>query len=86
MPDIRVGTRMWSYVPALARDVELVVTYISAQADFATWSATRTQGGFDIRTFAVKAKPVEEQELRPGMSVLVDWDKIDRPPKMERHR
>lgn len=81
LPDIRVGTRMRSYVPALARDVELVVTYLSAQADFATWSATRTQGGFDVRTFAVKAKPVAENELRPGMSVLVDWDGIDRPPK-----
>ena len=44
LPDIRVGTRMWSYVPALARDVELVVTYISAQADFATWSATAHAG------------------------------------------
>jgi len=86
LPGIRIGTRMASYVPALDRDVELEVSYISAQADFATWSATRTQGGFDIRTFAVKAKPVSENELRPGMSVLVDWDKIDRPPKKVRRR
>ncbi len=86
LPGIRIGTRMASYVPALDRDVELEVSYISAQADFATWSATRTQGGFDIRTFAVKAKPVSENELRPGMSVLVDWDKIDRPPKKARRR
>ena len=53
------------------------MTYISPQADFATWSATRTQGGFDIRTFAVKAKPTTHIEnMRPGMSVLVDWDLI----------
>ena len=38
---------------------------------------TRTQGGFDIRTFAVKAKPTTHIEnMRPGMSVLVDWDLI----------
>lgn len=53
------------------------MTYIAPQADFATWAATRTQGGFDIRTFAVKARPTAPVEnLRPGMSVLVDWDKI----------
>lgn len=48
------------------------------QADFATWAATRTQGGFDIRTFTVKAKPVTCVEyMRPGMSVLVDWSRIE---------
>lgn len=77
MPRIRMGTRMVGYVPALGYDVEFEVTYIAAQADFATWSATRTQGGFDIRTFAVKARPVTKVEyMRPGMSVVVDWDKI----------
>ncbi|WP_295939666.1 efflux RND transporter periplasmic adaptor subunit [uncultured Alistipes sp.] len=79
MPGITVGTRMTGYVPALDKDVEFEVTYIAAQADFATWSATRTQGGFDIRTFAIKAKPTAGVEnIRPGMSVLVDWDKIKR--------
>ena len=79
MPGIRMGLRMSGYVPALDTDVEFEVTYISPQADFATWAATRTQGGFDIRTFAVKAKPVsQEANMRPGMSVLVDWDKIEK--------
>ena len=78
LPKIKVGTRMTAYVPALDRDVELEVNYIAVQADFATWAATRTQGGFDIRTFAVKARPTGDAgQLRPGMSVLVDWDKID---------
>ena len=62
LPAIRVGTRMSGYVPALGYDVEFEVTYIAVQADFATWSATRTQGGFDIRTFAVKAKPTTHIE------------------------
>ncbi len=78
LPKIKLGTRMSGYVPALGYDVEFEVTYIAAQADFATWSATRTQGGFDIRTFAVKARAVSHIEnMRPGMSVLVDWDKIN---------
>ena len=53
LPKITVGMKMTTYVPALDRNVELEVSYISVQADFATWSATRTQGSFDIRTFAV---------------------------------
>ncbi len=77
MPDICVGTRMTGYVPALDSDVELEVSHIAPQADFATWSATRTRGGFDIRTFAVKAVPVRPEEgLRPGMSVVVDWERL----------
>ena len=79
LPGMKLGTRMTGFVPALDRDVEFEVTYIAPQADFATWAATRTQGGFDIRTFAVKARPVSAAEnMRPGMSVLVDWDKIGR--------
>ena len=77
MPKITMGTGMNGYVPALDRTVEFEVTYIAPQAYFATWAATRTQGGFDIRTFAVKVKPTSPVErLRPGMSVLIDWDKI----------
>ena len=77
LPGVRIGTHMQGYVPALGHDVEFEVTYIAPQADFATWAATRTQGGFDIRTFAVKAKAVTaEADMRPGMSVLVDWDRI----------
>lgn len=77
LPKIKIGSKMAAYVPALGRDIIFEVRYISVQADFATWSATRTQGSFDIRTFAVKAYPMGNAEgLRPGMSVLVDWDKL----------
>ena len=79
LPGISMGMHLTGYVPALDADVELEVTYIAPQADFATWAATRTQGGFDIRTFAIKARPVSQVEnMRPGMSVLVDWDQIRR--------
>lgn len=77
LPKIHIGTEMVGYVPALDRDVALVVDYISVQADFATWAATRTQGGFDVRTFNIKARMKEQTEgLRPGMSVIVNWDNI----------
>ncbi len=77
LPKIHIGTEMVGYVPALDRDVALVVEYIAVQADFATWAATRTQGGFDVRTFNIKARMKEQTDgLRPGMSVIVNWDNI----------
>lgn len=77
MPKIKMGKRFMAYVPALDEDIEFEVYYISSQADFATWSATRTQGGFDVRTFNVKTRPVSSvKDLRPGMSAIVDWDNI----------
>lgn len=77
LPKIKIGHAMNAYVPALGKDIELIVKYIAAQADFATWSATRTQGGFDIRTFAVKAYPIVGTDgLRPGMSVLINWNQL----------
>lgn len=77
MPKIKMGTRFTAHVPALDKDVEFVVDFIAPQGDFATWSATRTQGGFDVRTFNVKTRPVSPVEgLRPGMSALIDWNKL----------
>jgi HlyD family secretion protein len=77
LPKIKIGGKMVAYIPALDRDIEFEIRYISVQADFATWSATRTQGDFDIRTFAVKAYPIGNAEgLRPGMSVLIDLNQL----------
>lgn len=73
MEQISLGSRLSGYVPALARNLDFEVCYISAEADFATWSATRARGGFDIRTFEVRAKPIEsESRLLPGMSIVVN--------------
>lgn len=77
LPKIKIGGKIAAYIPALDRDIEFEIRHISVQADFATWSATRTQGSFDIRTFAVKAYPIGNAEgLRPGMSVLIDWNQL----------
>lgn len=78
LPKITMGKKIPAYIPALDRNVELEVSYIAVQADFATWNATRTQGGFDIRTFAIKMKPADGTEnLRPGMSAIVNWSEIE---------
>ena len=62
-------------VPAVGRDgVQVSVTSISALGAYANWRATRATGDFDLRTFQIRARPVEPIEgLRPGMSAIIDW-------------
>ncbi|MCE5265883.1 MAG: efflux RND transporter periplasmic adaptor subunit [Deltaproteobacteria bacterium] len=74
---VRMGDRLTVTVPALGnRPVVLRVTFIAPLGDFATWRATSASGDFDVKTFEVKARPVEAiPGLRPGMSVLLKWDR-----------
>ncbi|MGL5015141.1 MAG: HlyD family secretion protein [Bacteroidales bacterium] len=78
LPKIKVGKMVKGYVPALDEEITLSVSAIAVQAEYATWSATRTKGEFDIRTFEVKMTPQKQRsDLRPGMSVVVNWDTIE---------
>jgi len=55
------------------RKARFKVYYSAPLPDFATWRATRGGAGFDVRTFEVRARPVQPIEgARPGMSVLVE--------------
>jgi len=74
MPGIQLGRRLHGKLPALGmREIEFEVHYIAPMADFATWRSSRDLGGFDLRTFEVRARPVGDgAELRPGMSVLIE--------------
>ncbi|MDE5945564.1 MAG: efflux RND transporter periplasmic adaptor subunit [Rikenella sp.] len=77
LPKIKQGTRFNGYFPALDTTLELAVTYIAAEASYATWAATRTSGEFDVKTFEVHARPTAPVEnLKPGMTVLVDYNSL----------
>ncbi len=78
LADIKMGSTINAKFPALGnKELALKVTYINPLGSFATWSATKTNGDFDMKTFEIHASPVEKVEgLRPGMSAIVDWDKI----------
>ncbi|MBL7968251.1 MAG: HlyD family secretion protein [Prolixibacteraceae bacterium] len=75
MKDVRMGSEIKATIPALGnKEVILKVNYISPLADFATWTATKTSGGFDMKSFEIHAVPMTPIDgLRPGMSVLVNW-------------
>lgn len=74
MPGIAIGARLNGQVPALG-DVTLPyeIYYISPRANYATWRSTRQYSGYDMKTFEVRAHPLQKDDrLRPGMSVLVE--------------
>jgi HlyD family secretion protein len=72
---IKLGDRFDVRIPALAdRLITVEVKRIATKGEYASWRATRATGDFDLRTFEIRAYPVEKvPELRPGMSAYLDW-------------
>ena len=72
---LKIGDRFDVRIPALAdRRITVEVKLIATKGEYASWRATRATGDFDLRTFAIRAYPVEKvPELRPGMSAYMDW-------------
>jgi HlyD family secretion protein len=72
---LKVGDRLNVRIPALAdRSITVEVKLIATKGEYASWRATRATGDFDLRTFSIRAYPVEKvPELRPGMSAYLDW-------------
>jgi len=72
---IKVGDRFDVRIPALAdRRITVEVKLIATKGEYASWRATRSTGDFDLRTFSIRAYPVDKvPELRPGMSAYLDW-------------
>lgn len=68
-----IGTPLTVRVPALGdRRLDLEVSYIAPLGDFATWRPSSAQGGFNLKTFEVRARPrLPVAGLRPGMSAIV---------------
>jgi HlyD family secretion protein len=72
---LKVGDRFDVHIPALDdRLVTVEVKLIATKGEYASWRATRASGDFDLRTFSIRAYPVQPvPELRPGMSAYLDW-------------
>ena len=69
---IQVGTEINAFVPAFDKTIKMKVYYLKDQGSYAVWKATKANGQYDLKTFEVKAKPVEKLEgLRPGMSLVI---------------
>ena len=70
---MQVGTEFMAFVPAFNKEVKMKVYHLKDQGSFAVWKATKANGQYDLKTFEVKARPVEKLEgLRPGMSLVIN--------------
>ena len=73
LSQIKMNAVVDAVVPALGdKAVRLRITNIKDMGTYAAWKATKTTGQYDMKTFQIKATPIEKVEgLRPGMSVLL---------------
>ena len=69
---MQVGSIIKAFVPAFNKEVEMKVYYLKDQGSYAVWKATKANGQYDLKTFEVRARPIEKFEgLRPGMSLVI---------------
>jgi len=68
------GTSLSVNIPALGNEkYAFKVTHVAVMGDFATWRATDSAQGFDMKTFEVEARPLEHiSDIRVGMTVLIN--------------
>ena len=73
LSNFAMGSTVMVKIPALGDDKYPVgVTHLKAMGTYATWRSTQQNGGYDVRTFDVKCRPIAEiPGLRPGMTALV---------------
>ena len=72
LKDMQVGSELTVYVPSFDKDIRMKVYYMKDQGSYAVWKATKASGQYDLKTFEVKARPLEKLEgLRPGMSLIL---------------
>jgi len=61
-----------AYSPALEKKIKMKVYQVRDQGSYAVWKATKANGQYDLKTFEVKALPLEKVDgLRPGMTLVV---------------
>ena len=69
---MKIGDEVTAFSPAFNKDFRLKVYSIKDQGTYAVWKATKSTGQYDLKTFEVKARPVDKFEgLRPGMSLII---------------
>ena len=69
---LKIGDTFTAYCPAFDKDLRMKVYYIKDEGSYAVWKATKSNGQYDLKTFEVKARPIDKLNgLRPGMSLII---------------
>ena len=69
---MKVGDTFTAFSPAFNKNLRMKVFYIKDEGSYAVWKATKSNGQYDLKTFQVKARPLDKiGGLRPGMSLII---------------
>lgn len=76
---MKVGDTIEVIIPALSSKAmhPSVIRHMAPMASYATWRATKNSGQYDVKSFDIKAVPLEKdiKGLRPGMTAMVKQQK-----------
>lgn len=69
---MKIGNTFTAFSPAFNRNIKMKVYYMKDEGSYAVWKATKSNGQYDLKTFEVKARPIDRIDgLRPGMSLII---------------
>lgn len=71
---LRLGAVREVYVPALGKRLRVRISRMKDVGSFAVWKATRSLDGYDLKTFEVRARPIDLKDtgrVRSGMSAIM---------------
>ena len=68
----KVGDTFKVFITAFNKEAEMKIYNIKDEGTYAVWKATKTTGQYDLKTFEVRARPLQKIDgLKPGMSLIV---------------
>jgi len=69
---LSVGSEIEATVTAFKKPLKLKIYHIKDKGQYAAWKATKATGEYDLKTFEIKARPVNAFDgLRPGMTLIL---------------
>lgn len=69
---IRPGSIITAWSPAYNKEYPMKVYYMKGEDEYAVWKATKADHGYDLKTFEVRARPLDKAlRLRPGMLLIL---------------
>ncbi len=74
LPGMKTGMEMKVYAPAVDRELNVRIVGINVMGSYATWKATKALDQYDLKTFEVVARPVNQadvEDILAGMTVII---------------
>lgn len=74
LPSMTIGTELTIYAPAVDRELKVKITSMNVMGSYATWKATKALDQYDLKTFEVTARPVNNDDVKDvlaGMTVII---------------